>query len=84
MKKILILLVLIMMVVSPLAGIAGEATSNKDASSISVKNVSNENFTHTVLAEYGTLSYCPHCPLASDALDSIYQKIGRASCRERV
>ncbi|MEA3457370.1 MAG: rhodanese-like domain-containing protein [Candidatus Thermoplasmatota archaeon] len=73
MKKILILSVLIMMVVSPLAGIAGETTSNKDASNISVKNVSNENFTHTVLAEYGTLSYCPHCPLASDALDSIYQ-----------
>jgi thiol-disulfide isomerase/thioredoxin len=73
MKKILILLVLVMMVVSSLVGIASETTSNKDAINISVKNVSNENFTHAVFVEYATTTWCPSCPTASEALYSIYQ-----------
>jgi rhodanese-related sulfurtransferase len=30
------------------------------------------NFTHTVLGEYGTVTWCPHCPPASKALYDIY------------
>ncbi len=35
-------------------------------------NTSNTGFTHTVLAEFGGVTWCPHCPPASEALYKIY------------
>ncbi len=32
----------------------------------------DQNFTHTVLAELGALSWCPHCPGASEALHEVF------------
>jgi thiol-disulfide isomerase/thioredoxin len=32
-----------------------------------------EEFTHTVFAEEGTATWCPNCPIAAEALYSIYQ-----------
>ncbi len=73
MKKILILLVMIIMGASSLAGVANATISNKDDTNLPVKNVLDGDFTHTVFAEYATTTWCPSCPTASEALYSIYQ-----------
>jgi len=35
-------------------------------------NEINENFTHTVLVEEGTATWCPYCPAMANALNNIY------------
>jgi len=40
---------------------------------LSPEPVSGDDFTHSVFAEYGTTTGCPHCPGASAALYSIYE-----------
>jgi hypothetical protein len=37
-----------------------------------VTNVGNRDFTHTVFAEYGSTTSCPHCPYVHMALKNIY------------
>ncbi|MEA2054263.1 MAG: PKD domain-containing protein [Candidatus Thermoplasmatota archaeon] len=45
---------------------------NDTSYTVAVIDKREDNFTHTVLAEYGTLSTCPHCPPASSQLYDIY------------
>ena len=61
------------MLVSPATGAIDVAASGGNDENVPVNDVTQGDFTHAVLAEYGTLSYCSHCPPASDALYSIYQ-----------
>lgn len=35
-------------------------------------NLVNENFTHTVLVEEGTATWCPYCPAMANALNNVY------------
>ena len=64
MKKIFILFVMAMIIIMPLVGSVNITRSSR--------NISNEDSTHAVLAEYGTLTTCPHCPAASSQLNDIY------------
>jgi len=64
MKKIFILSVMAMIIIMPLVGSVNITRSSR--------NISNEDSTHAVLAEYGTLTTCPHCPAASSQLNDIY------------
>jgi len=35
-------------------------------------NIVNDNFTHTVLVEEGTATWCPYCPAMANALNNVY------------
>ena len=35
-------------------------------------NIVNENYTHSVLVEEGTATWCPYCPAMANALNNIY------------
>jgi hypothetical protein len=59
-------------VLMPIAGASDVLLINKN-DVITPMNISNENFTHVVFAEYGTLTTCPPCVTASDQLYSIYE-----------
>jgi len=72
MKKILILSVLVMIIIMPLSGAVNITKSSENNTNASDKIVSNEDSTHAVLAEYGTLTTCPYCPAASSQLYDIY------------
>jgi len=66
MKKFLIIFALALITISSVAG----------AVSVSEENYENEplnDFTHTVFVEEGTVTWCPNCPFAAEALYSIYQ-----------
>ena len=71
MKKYLIIGITILMMVTPLAAASPNAMS---AVKTGVKQVrmSQEDFTHTVMVEYGTMTTCPYCVTASSQLYSIY------------
>lgn len=49
-----------------------DAAAGTTPNDIGYNQVTDE-FTHTVLAEEGTATWCPHCPSAAEALNSIYQ-----------
>jgi hypothetical protein len=38
----------------------------------SISNTVNENYTHSVLVEEGTATWCPYCPAMANALNNIY------------
>ena len=54
----------------PLGSLARKIEISHKNISLPVEKINN--FTHTILAEYGALSTCPHCPPASNQLYSIY------------
>ena len=62
-----------MMLVPPATGTIDVSLYGGNDETVLVNDVTQGDFSHAVLAEYGTLSGCPHCPSASDALYSIYQ-----------
>ena len=72
MKKYSLVVLTILMLILPIVVYSNALSLNKDDVTAEVK-ISYGSFTHTVLAEDVALSYCPHCPPASDALYSIYQ-----------
>ena len=61
-----------MIFIMPLSGAVDITKSSEEKANVVVENVSNEGFTHTVLAEYASKSTCPYCPAASSQLNSIY------------
>jgi len=71
MKKYLIIGITILMMVTPLAAASPHITSAVKTSAKQM-NVSPEDFTHTVMVEYGTMTTCPYCVTASGQLYSIY------------
>lgn len=71
MKKYLIIGITILMMVTPLAAASPHAMSAVKAGVKQVR-MSQEDFTHTVMVEYGTTTTCPYCVIASGQLYSIY------------
>ena len=67
-KKIVTISILLIMFFTVFNGTALSKTfrTNDDLSSNTI------SFTHTVLAEFGGVTWCPHCPPASEALYRIY------------
>jgi len=72
MKKIIILSVMVLIFFMPLTGAVNISTNIEKEKNLTNKNIFNEDFTHTVLAEYISKSTCPYCPQASSQLYSIY------------
>ena len=71
MKKIILSCIIFIMLLVPVAG-AMETLQKNDTKINEPSYILNEEFTHTVLAEYGSLSTCPYCVTASGQLYSIY------------
>jgi len=71
MKKYLILGVVFLLVLTPLAAASSNVT-NAVKNGVKQAGVSQEDFTHTVMTEYGTTTTCPYCVIASGQLYSIY------------
>lgn len=71
MKKNIITGLIILMMITPIAT-AIPTVTNTVKESINESNSFQENFTHSVLTEYGTLTTCGPCVTASSQLYSIY------------
>ncbi|UCD13446.1 MAG: hypothetical protein JSW60_07795 [Thermoplasmatales archaeon] len=71
MKKYLIVSIMAFIMIMPIAGASNVLSTNKIEEKTPT-NFSNENFTHTVFVEYGTLTTCGPCVTASSQLYSIY------------
>jgi len=77
MKKILPLIVIGMFVISGIGAVAIESTIEKnDLKTYETENIKSNNspkdYTHTVLVEVGTATWCPSCPASNSAWHSIY------------
>ena len=72
MKKMFIILLMTIVVITSLNGVASTTKISIENTDNQIKNVLNDNQTHTVLAEYATTTECPYCPTASSQLYSIY------------
>ena len=68
MRKILPFLVVGLFVLSGFGAVA----LNSDTKQTNSNNQGKKVFTHTVFAEFGSTSSCPHCPYAHIALKNIY------------
>jgi hypothetical protein len=71
MKKIIVLGILILIMIAPVAA-AIPTLTNEIKTSTKQSSGTQQEFTHTVLAEYGTTTTCPYCVTASSQLYSIY------------
>jgi len=68
--KIFLNILIILMLTSSIAGVAGINISLKrNAKEL---NTNIQEFTHTIFCEQGSATWCPYCPMASDALYKIY------------
>ena len=72
MRKMLIVFAVAITIFMPISALATVTEASNESINLEVKNILNEDFTHAVLAEYGTMSTCPYCPPASSQLYSIY------------
>ena len=71
MKKILICnAIILILVLLPLAGASNFLTID-NAGDIQSNSI-EQDFTHTVLVEFGTMTTCPYCVTAAGQLNSIY------------
>lgn len=72
MKKNLLVAIAIIILVTPVAAASTMMSTSMKTATIQQMNVPLENFTHTVMVEYGTTTTCPYCVIASGQLYSIY------------
>jgi glutaredoxin len=70
MRKYLAGIIMILILMVPLAGASNILLNNPKKETIN--NTSNEEYTHKVFVEYGTMTTCPYCVTASAQLISIY------------
>ncbi|UCF12475.1 MAG: hypothetical protein JSW06_10645 [Thermoplasmatales archaeon] len=76
MKKIPILVIVVVLVLSGLGAVAQNSDVTEfDFQTIDVDNTSggNRDYTHTVLVEVGTATWCPSCPASNTAWHNIYE-----------
>lgn len=78
MKKILPLIIIGMFVISGIGAVAIESTSEKNDFKTSenenlICNNSPRDYTHTVMVEVGTATWCPSCPQSNTAWHTIYE-----------
>lgn len=71
MKKYLVVGIVAFIMIMPIAGASNILLTNKTEVKTPM-SISNEDFTHTVFVEYGTLTTCPPCVTASSQLYNIY------------
>lgn len=71
MKKYIIVGILAFILIMPIAG-SSINTKQYEPSRESLNKIEKQNFTHTVMTEYATLTTCPPCVTASSQLYSIY------------
>ncbi|MCX6663279.1 MAG: hypothetical protein NTZ75_03440 [Euryarchaeota archaeon] len=71
MKKIILLILVTMLFVSPFVAATTMTTSDKIQSQKTMPCTTSE-FTHTVFIEEGVTTWCPNCPNAAKALYSMY------------
>lgn len=71
MKKYLMVGIVAFIMIMPIAGASGILLTNKTEVKTPM-NITNEDFSHAVLAEYASTTTCPYCPTASSQLYSIY------------
>jgi len=71
MKKYLVAGIVAFIMIMPIAGASNILLTNKTEVKTPM-SISNEDFTHTVFVEYGTMTTCPPCVTASSQLYSIY------------
>lgn len=72
MKKIIFGCIVLIMLVFPITG-ASEIFSQNIIETDETTNAFGQEFTHSVLAEYGTMTTCPPCVNANAQLNSIYE-----------
>jgi hypothetical protein len=72
MKKMILLIVAAILLVSPFAAAISTMTSTTVVQPQKNALPTNSNFTHAVFIEEGTATWCPNCPNAAEALYSIY------------
>jgi hypothetical protein len=70
MKKLLIFLIFFIFILSYF--VTAESIINERYDDYLVEEYENIEFTHNVLAEQCTATWCPNCPIASEALKNIY------------
>lgn len=75
MKKLLLLISMMILFVSPFVAATTMMTSEKVHSKITMQRTTTE-FTHTVFIEEATTTWCPNCPLAAETLNSLYKDSG--------
>ncbi len=71
MKKIFTGIIIMIMLMVPIAG-ASNILSINSKEITEPSNISNEEFTHKVLVESGTMTTCPYCVTAASQLYNIY------------
>jgi hypothetical protein len=71
MKKIIIVCLICLIMTTPFAA-ASPTVFSALKNEIKQSSSLQENFTHTVMIEYGTTTTCPYCVIASGQLYSIY------------
>lgn len=71
MKKYYIIPILAAILLLPVASVSAVPSIDKVETQASSCG-SNEDFTHTVIVEYGAMTTCPHCVTASNQLYNIY------------
>jgi hypothetical protein len=72
MKKIILLMVTALLIVSPLVAAVSTIPSLEGTLSQPKTPQSTSTFTHTVFIEAGTTTRCPNCPMAAEALYALY------------
>ncbi|MBS3748912.1 MAG: hypothetical protein KGY67_04345 [Candidatus Thermoplasmatota archaeon] len=71
MKKMILLICSILLFVTPMIVSQPVETSLDLQKNALIKSLQND-FTHTVFAEYATTTWCPNCPPASEGLFEVY------------
>ena len=71
MKKYLVVGIVAFIIIVPIAGAFNQLSLEKNRINIQTSTILDE-FTHTIFAEYGARTTCPHCPGSSNSLYSIY------------
>jgi hypothetical protein len=70
MKKIILIIIAGILIISPLAAALPVSTSENNQDQLTPS--ATTAFTHNVFIEEGTTSWCPNCPNAAEALYDIY------------
>ncbi|MGF3554274.1 MAG: hypothetical protein ACQXXF_03220 [Thermoplasmatota archaeon] len=70
MKKYILVGIIILMLVAPICGASMILSNSKEIEKPNATSFGD--FTHTVIAEYGTMTTCPYCVTASNQLYNIY------------
>jgi hypothetical protein len=72
-KKLVVVFLMLVLAVTPIMSALNVQKEEINNDILTYKGGEDFDYTHTVLAEYGTTTSCPHCPPVSGYLFSIYE-----------